>query len=60
MILGTKARPWAGVGLRPLPGQAGQRPAARRVAVVVHVNILGAVVGVHILIAKAYNVWREI
>ena len=49
VVLGTEAGPGAGVGLRPPPGQAGLGAAARRVAVVVHVDILGAVVHVAIL-----------
>ena len=48
-MLGTEAGPGAGVGLRPPPRQAELGAAARRVAVVVHVDTLGAVVRVSIL-----------
>ena len=57
MVLRTEAGPGAGVGLRPPPGQAGLGAAARRVAVVVHVDILGAVVRVTVLSqdARVFN-----
>ena len=57
MLLRTETGPGAGVGLRPPPGQAGQGAAARRVAVVVHVDTLRAVVRVTVLSqdARVFN-----
>ena len=56
-MLRTEAGPGAGVGLRPPPGQAGLGAAARRVAVVVHVDTLRAVVRVTVLSqdARVFN-----
>ena len=57
VVLGAEAGPGAGVGLRPPPGQTGLGAAARRVAVVVHVDTLRAVVRVTVLSqdARVFN-----